>query len=986
MMQMKKYRTWLGVLALCASATCGYAQGQQSPNGILDDYTELVTRKQIPIKMKDGVELATDIYLPITQDDIAFANIQIDAGPLLGSATPFPVTIQKLKLANRGLQLFTYPNQADPRQLPIIFTRTPYNKKDPEQGQFEALLGYIGVIQDMRGRYASGGVYLPMYSDSWDKTAYLEPKGLHHPLDTTRNHEASTHEDGYESVEYLAKALRIDDNGDGVVNEADRLLTNGMVGMVGGSALGNTQYQAAAAHYIDPSKPGLKCLLPIVASNEHWQSTGHHHGVYRERIIDGWLRGQVERYDFDLIDPDGSVYNKVHSLHDYGPTIGSAREAAETAIDFWTTMYKTHYPNGPGRGVMDASFAPLDENGNPSLTGTKSRYTNANVPCYHLTGWWDEFTDGQILTWNFMMKHTQAPAKNTQKLVIGPWAHQNIGSRTVGDMKRVGDVDHRYPVAVDAIAGTNLEALDIETLPRLASSEIVGWFRNHLGGEPTVKLPKLDEWQFVASFGDSIFVKMPAEDYTMSYTDFFNFIIGVGELKQFPVMAKGFGGLNPDSVMLVDIPATNISILGQSGVQLSPIDPVTGKYQFDASKPNSVPNARLYVVGPVADPQDGANGRPKAGNYWMASDTFPLLQIDTVTVHLHANGLIDTKAPAADEGTLVYVTDPNNPVPTHGGNNMAVKTPDNQRDSQGQMNFTDPQYVNQVLNRPLIEGANGQFYKDMLAFETTEIVDSFNVTGFSVITLHAQSTPISSVVADSGNCDFIVRILDVYPDGREYFAFEGAVNARFRQYAMGWLDGVENPNAPINNIPTDRILEYKFRALPICYTFGHGHKIKVLVSGTNYPRYQACPNLPLEPGEFFRRRPYEDKTYNFRGTELYPRKTMTTLAFGPTTGFKIDFPSKGKRLETVTSREQASAKPTMEVKIYPNPATDAIAVTVGQLGTYQARLYDMLGREMLSASFAQTGLLNVSQLAKGFYVLKVIGEAGEISSQKVAVN
>jgi hypothetical protein len=45
--------------------------------------------------------------------------------------------------------------------------------------------------------------------------------------------------------------------------------------MFGASALGNTQYQAAAAHRINPLGRGLKSLLPIVAALEHYNYTGY---------------------------------------------------------------------------------------------------------------------------------------------------------------------------------------------------------------------------------------------------------------------------------------------------------------------------------------------------------------------------------------------------------------------------------------------------------------------------------------------------------------------------------------------------------------------------------------------------------------------------------------------------------------------------------------------------------------------------------------
>jgi predicted acyl esterase len=155
----------------------------------------------------------------------------------------------------------------NPFQLPMVFSRTPYNK-----GTWDGvaapvnILGYSYAVQDMRGRYSSEGVYLPLYSDGWNKNPYHSNYG--HVLDVTplsdpRN--GNKHEDGYNSIQFiLDKDWMWDNDGDGI-KETQAKLTNGRIGMFGASALGYNQYQAAAARKVDPSQPGLKCLIPIVA-------------------------------------------------------------------------------------------------------------------------------------------------------------------------------------------------------------------------------------------------------------------------------------------------------------------------------------------------------------------------------------------------------------------------------------------------------------------------------------------------------------------------------------------------------------------------------------------------------------------------------------------------------------------------------------------------------------------------------------------------
>src|SRR5690349_19416263 len=79
---------------------------------------EIIVEKDVMVPMRDGVRLATDVYRP---------------------AANSAATIEK---------------------LPVILTRTPYNKNGAKaQGEYFAKNGYVFVAQDTRGRYASEGIW-----------------------------------------------------------------------------------------------------------------------------------------------------------------------------------------------------------------------------------------------------------------------------------------------------------------------------------------------------------------------------------------------------------------------------------------------------------------------------------------------------------------------------------------------------------------------------------------------------------------------------------------------------------------------------------------------------------------------------------------------------------------------------------------------------------------------------------------------------------
>jgi putative CocE/NonD family hydrolase len=88
---------------------------------------EIVVAKDVMLRMRDGVRLATDIYRPA----------------LNGAAAP--------------------------GRFPAILERTPYNKETVEAwAHYFVPRGYVAVGQDVRGRYGSEGRWRPHYYDVHD--------------------------------------------------------------------------------------------------------------------------------------------------------------------------------------------------------------------------------------------------------------------------------------------------------------------------------------------------------------------------------------------------------------------------------------------------------------------------------------------------------------------------------------------------------------------------------------------------------------------------------------------------------------------------------------------------------------------------------------------------------------------------------------------------------------------------------------------------
>ena len=921
----------------------------QNENGIIDNIEELAEKQTIPLTMPDGTDLMADVYLPVLQDSIA-VKIPFSAADTISVA-----------LFSKGTQYIYYDSvngeKADkPYELPVIYLRTPYNKSSETIGNIMSFLGYAVIIQDNRGTYESEGVYLPMYSDAWSKTPYHPD--YQHKLDITspddpRN--ANNHEDGYHSLQ--------------IINELERsyrndtfLISNGNIGMIGASALGNAQYQLAAARKINPEGPGLKALMPIVATNEHYRFTAVQNGVFRQQLVNGWITRQYENLlDNSLVETDNTIDNNLHSPADYN--LSTKSEVAEEAIDYWISYKRAgevagYYPNSYLRPDLDASFAPVNRKGEGAANGQYSRYTNMKVPMYHLTGWWDIFIDGQIETYNNLMKHLDDEyIKNQQKLVIGPWAHQTVTERKTGDITYPENVhDFLYDLlSLD----TDLESLPLESL---FNSEIMQWFRYHLNnnpwkstGLPKIIIPESEKWEQASI----ISYKVPSSDYVIPYTKFLNFLAGKDSLTGMPYAYQIFGNEVRDSIT---IPAPD-----------KPMIQMNRKIHNASIKDfEQVPNVRLYVVGPV---NDGIN--ENTGNYWLNTDSFPLKQnISKKAFYLHKDGSFGNERPSNEEAdSLIYIHDPNHPVLTAGGANMITRTPVSGRRSQGQMNLADEELAEVTMNRP-----------DVLAFESVALKDSLSVIGYPEVLLVAKSEPTENY-SDSTNTDFFVRILDVYPDGKTYFVTEGAINARAREYVRenSNFTKAEDPSIPFTNIASDRQYKFSFKMMPLAYTFGKGHKIKVLISSSNYPRYQSNPNIPLEPGEFFRWEPHDETTYNFRGKDMSARKAKQTLFVMNEPASRIYLPVYGESeaLPVVDIRHPSLAEKNDAIKIYPNPVRDHVNI-ISQSSGNKLLLYDISGQKLREKQFEDYTVLDLTVFDDGIYMIKIVNlQTGEQIVRKI---
>ena len=265
-----------------------------------------------------------------------FAGILLAAA--LGSpasalpAGPLPVTVESgVKVVMRdGVTLIAdvYRPEGEGR-YPVLLTRTPYDRHgNLAVGPALASHGYVVVLQDVRGRYGSEGVFYPF-----------------------RNEAA----DGYDTVEWAAALPS----------------SNGSVGTFGGSYVGATQMLAASAR-----PPHLVAIHPVVTASDYYEGWTYQGGALMQWFTSSWATGlaqdTLQKRATEMASPPAWVETlpvESYRLLETPPASELApyyRDwlAHETADEYWRAVrVKDHYGDMTVKGLHQGGWHDIFSRG-----------------------------------------------------------------------------------------------------------------------------------------------------------------------------------------------------------------------------------------------------------------------------------------------------------------------------------------------------------------------------------------------------------------------------------------------------------------------------------------------------------------------------------------------------------------------------------------------------------------------------------------------
>lgn len=280
----------------------------------------LLVEKNLPVAMRDGVTLATDVYRP-------------------ASDSPHPV----------------------------VLLRLPYNKEQPAllflAGDILRIAhaGYAVVVQDCRGTWQSGGEFSPFFQEA---------------------------SDGVDSIAWAAA----------------QPWSTGMVGTMGASYYGATQWLAAME-----APPALKAMAPFITTDQYYDKWTYQGGAFQLGFILQWATAT-----FGVAE----AVRRVVAGRATGASIGEAiADADQVAARYWHTPLADLPGMGDRAPYVADWLAHPDYDAYWQAIAPRERYAAITAPALNFGGWYDLFLGGTLANYTAMKSRTR------QKLVIGPWVH-----------------------------------------------------------------------------------------------------------------------------------------------------------------------------------------------------------------------------------------------------------------------------------------------------------------------------------------------------------------------------------------------------------------------------------------------------------------------------------------------------------------------------------------------------------------------------------
>ncbi|NHF59902.1 CocE/NonD family hydrolase [Flavobacteriaceae bacterium TP-CH-4] len=193
-------------------------------------------------------------------------------------------------------------------------------------------------------------------------------------------------------------------------------------------------------------------------------------------------------------------------------------------------------------------------------------------------------------------------------------------------------------------------------------------------------------------------------------------------------------------------------------------------------------------------------------NKWQSAEEWPPKKAKMTTYYLtskgkanslYGDGGLVTSKPSNNGTPDEFVYDPMNPVPSYGGNVCC----------------TGNAVEGGAFDQQVMETRN-----DILVYTTEPLKKGVELSGFIESKLYVSS--------DARDTDFTIKLIDVYPDGSAYNLDETIQRVRYRE---GYDKEVF--------MEKGKVYEINLTPMATSNYFEKGHRIRVEISSSNFPRF-----------------------------------------------------------------------------------------------------------------------------------------------------
>lgn len=246
----------------------------------------------------------------------------------------------------------------------------------------------------------------------------------------------------------------------------------------------------------------------------------------------------------------------------------------------------------------------------------------------------------------------------------------------------------------------------------------------------------------------------------------------------------------------------------------------------DRSMPRQAGRVHLFLMG-TGSGRRTEQGHLDHGGRWIEVEDWPVPRAEALDLYLSARMSLEKHPPTAEHAALSYDYDPRNPVPTIGG---ALTSGEPVFTGGGFNQVEAPEFFG--CARP---GMPLAARPDVLSFETPPLAEDTAIVGDVEIGLWVST--------NAPDTDFTAKLVDVYPPCEDY-PRGYALNITDGIFRVRYRNGFDRPELVQNE---DAFL-ITIRPFATANLFKKGHRIRLDISSSNFPKYDVNPNTGAAEG------------------------------------------------------------------------------------------------------------------------------------------